>query len=304
MINENSWQSMTYAEAGVDEPHEQDVLKKMSIWFKKTYTFRKGIGAPSLSIGHFANVLNLGNDLGLVFTTDGVGTKLVIAKELGKFDTVGIDCIANNVNDILCMGAEPISLLDYIGINSINEQHMIDVAKSLYQGALESEISIPGGEIAQMADMLSFSEGECAIDLIGSAVGIVSLSGTRKDLLPFINGQKIQPGDVILGLPSSGLHSNGFSLARQILIKQSKLKYDRYFDSLGKTIGEELLTPSLIYVKPVLKVLRNRRTVNGLVNISGGGLLSLGRLLTKYSFEIDTLPKTPPIFTLIQSEGR
>src|SRR5215472_520775 len=146
---------LSYSEAGVDEPREQETLKRMLPWFKKTFSFRKAIGSSSFSIGHFANVLDMGSGLGLVLTTDGVGTKLLIAQAMGKFDTIGIDCIANNVNDILCLGAEPIAMLDYIAINTIHEQAMEDIARGLCAGAEKAHICIPGGEIAQVGEMLA-----------------------------------------------------------------------------------------------------------------------------------------------------
>lgn len=294
---------LTYAEAGVDEPKEQETFNKISNYFKKTYSFRKGIGSTSYNIGHFANVLDMGNNLGLVLTTDGVGTKLIIAQMLGKFDTVGIDCIANNVNDILCMGAEPVALLDYIAINTIDEKVLEDIAKGLYVGAKEAHISIPGGEIAQVPDMLSKSGEGISLDLVGSAVGIVGLSTKRTDLLPLIDGTNVKPGDVLIGLLSSGMHSNGYSLARKVIFDQAKLKPDQYLDELGKTPGEELLIPTYIYVDVVLSLLKKKFSIHGMVNISGGGLLSLGRLPNSYSYLIDNLPTPPAIFNLIQEYG-
>src|SRR5215471_21268742 len=170
MASENdSRPNSSYSRAGVDEPREQEALKGMLRWIKKTYSFRQGIGSTSYSIGHFANVLNMGSGLGLVLTTDGVGTKLMIAQKLKRFDTVGIDCVANNVNDILCMGAEPVAMLDYIAINSIDERVLEEIAKGLYLGAEKAHISIPGGEIAQVREMLApAGAGEMAVDLVGS----------------------------------------------------------------------------------------------------------------------------------------
>src|SRR5260370_4119319 len=184
--------SSSYSKAGVDEPREQEALKGMLGWIKQTYRFREGIGSTSYSIGHFANVLNMGGGLGLVLTTDGVGTKLLIAQQLKRFDTVGIDCVANNVNDILCMGAEPVAMLDYIATNAIDEQVLEDIAKGLYLGAERAHISIPGGEIAQVREMLApVKPGETAIDLVGSAVGVVALSSDRDDLPELIDGKRV-----------------------------------------------------------------------------------------------------------------
>lgn len=303
MSEGNSKTYLSYAEAGVDEPREQEALNKMLYWFRKTYSFRKGIGSPSHSIGHFANVLEMGAGLGLVLTTDGVGTKLIIAKMLNKYDTVGIDCIANNVNDILCLGAEPVAMLDYIAINTINEHALEDIAKGLFIGAEEAHICIPGGEIAQVTDMLACANGVTAIDLVGSAIGVVALSPERTDLPPLVDGKKITPGDIVIGLLSSGLHSNGYSLARKALLDQAKLRLDQYVEDLGRSLGEELLVPTSIYVDPVLSVLQKGLSVHGMVNVSGGGLLSLGRLPTDYSYVIESIPPPPPVFKLIQDYG-
>lgn len=296
--------SRFYADAGVDEPREQRALGNMLGWFKRTYAFRRGIGATVAGIGHFANVLDLGHGLGLVLTTDGVGTKLLIAQSLKRFDTVGIDCVANNVNDLLCLGAEPIALLDYLAINDVDERALEDLAKGLCTGAERAHISIPGGEIAQVGEMLARHAHGPTVDLVGSALGVVSLSPDRTDLPPLIDGQQIKAGDAIIGILSSGLHSNGYSLARKVLLHEAKLQLDQYMEALGRTLGDELLEPTCIYVDAVLPLLRERRPIKGLVNVSGGGLLSLGRLpAADCSYLIENLPTPQPIFGLIQSLG-
>lgn len=294
--------NLNYRGAGVDEAAEQEALKGMLDWIRMTFSFRKSIGIPAFSIGHFANVLNLGAGLGIVLTTDGVGTKLLIAQALNRYDTIGIDCVANNVNDILCLGAEPIAMLDYIAIDTINEYVLTNIAKGLYEGAKSAKISIPGGEIAQVRDMLAPSP-HTSIDLVGSAFGVVSLSPERAELLPVVDGSKVRPGDVVIGLLSSGLHSNGYSLARSVLLDAAKFQLDDYIDELEKTLGDELLVPTHIYVDPVLSLLRKGLPIHGMANVSGGGLLSLGRLAGNYSYQIDNLPEPPAIFRLIQDRG-
>ena len=295
---------LSYSEAGVDEPREQETLKKMLPWFKKTFSFRKVIGSSAFSIGHFANVLDMGNGLGLVLTTDGVGTKLLIAQAMNKYDTIGIDCIANNVNDILCLGAEPIAMLDYIAINTINEQAMEEIARGLCVGAEKAHICIPGGEIAQVGEMLTTSiDNAIALDLVGSAIGVVRLSAERTDLPLLVDGRNVQSGDLIIGLLSSGLHSNGYSLARRVLLEKTHLRLDQYITELGRNFGEELLEPTYIYVDPIMSLQQKGLPIHGIVNISGGGLLSLGRLPADYSYSIDRLPPPPPIFQLLQNTG-
>src|SRR5713101_201815 len=189
MTDTRSSAARFYADAGVDEPREQRALGPMLAWFRKTYAFRRGIGATAAGIGHFANVLDLGGGLGLVVTTDGVGTKLLIAQALNKFDTVGIDCVANNVNDLLCLGAEPIALLDYLAISEVNEQVLEDLAKGFCLGAERAHISIPGGEIAQVGEMLARHEGGPTIDVVGTALGVVSLSAHRTDVPSLVDGR-------------------------------------------------------------------------------------------------------------------
>src|SRR5204863_9738383 len=180
-------------------------------------------------------------------TTDGVGTKLLIAQAMNKYDTIGVDCVANNVNDILCLGAEPIAMLDYIAINQINEQAMEDIAKGLCIGAEKAHICIHGGEIAQVGEMLATSIGNTvALDLVGSAIGVVRLSAQRTDLPVLVDGRNVRSGDIIIGLLSSGLHSNGYSLARRVLLEKAHLSLDQYITELGRTLGEELLEPTYI----------------------------------------------------------
>jgi phosphoribosylformylglycinamidine cyclo-ligase len=302
MDDKPSSPSRFYADAGVDEPREQRALGSMLHWFKKTYAFRRGIGATVAGIGHFANVLDLGHGIGVVLTTDGVGTKLLIAQELMRFDTVGIDCVANNVNDLLCLGAEPVAMLDYLAISEVDEQMLEDLAKGLCAGAEQAHISIPGGEIAQIGEMLSRHHRGPTVDVVGCALGVVSLSPASTDLPPLVDGRHITPGDAIIGLTSSGLHSNGYSLARKVLLHDARLPLPQHMDELGRTLGDELLEPTRIYVDAVLPLLR-RRLLKGLVNVSGGGLLSLGRLPVEVSYLIEDLPPPPPIFTLIQSRG-
>lgn len=299
----NPKQHLSYAKAGVDEPREQEVLEKMFSLFKKTYSFREGLGATAYPNGHFANVLDMGNGLGIAFTTDGVGTKLLVAQMLNKYDTVGIDCVANNVNDLLCLGAEPVALLDYIATNAIDEEVLVGITKGLCLGAMKAHISIPGGELAQLGDVLVHSTGAPTIDLVGSSIGIVGLTQDRKDLLPIIDGKKVRPGNLIIGIVSSGLHSNGYSLARKVLLEHADLKLDSYINTLNRTLGEELLEPTFIYVDPIINLLRRSLPIYGMVNVSGGGFLSLGRLPNEYSYVIEHLPPIPPIFKLIQEHG-
>jgi phosphoribosylformylglycinamidine cyclo-ligase len=304
MNSNQKFSSLTYAQSGVDEPREQETLaNKMLPWFKRTFEFRKGIGAPLSGIGHFGNVLQLGGGRGLAFTTDGVGTKLFIAQKMRYYDTIGIDCIANNVNDLICLGAEPIALLDYIAINGVDELALEGLAKGLCHGAELAGITIPGGEIAQVPEMLASEKGETALDLVGSAVGLVSLSEDFVEAPSLVNGMQVSPGNVIIGLASSGLHSNGYSLVRRVLLDNKRFTLDQQIDELNRTLGEELLEPTRIYVKSIITLLKKGYPINGLVNISGGGLLNLARIPVNCSYQINNLPSIPPIFELIKEVG-
>lgn len=191
---------MTYAEAGVNISKENSAIKRLTkhLMFKRT-----GFGAPLIDIGHYAGLIDLG-DFALAMTTDGVGSKVLIASAIGKWDTIGIDCIAMNVNDLLAVGAEPMAFVDYLAMEKINEDVMEQIGMGLQKGAEIANVSIIGGETATLPDIIR------GFDLAGTCIGWV-----QKDKI--ITGKDIQIGDVILGLPSSGIHSNGLTLARKII---------------------------------------------------------------------------------------
>ncbi|ADT85009.1 phosphoribosylformylglycinamidine cyclo-ligase [Thermococcus barophilus] len=274
---------LTYAQAGVDERKAQKALRSIISLARKTFRFRRGkIGEPVEDIGHYAALMDFG-DFYLAMTTDGVGTKILVAEAVGKFDTIGIDMVAMNVNDLICVGAEPIALVDYLAVRDPNDKIFREIAKGLYEGAKQSGIAIVGGETAVMPDLIN------GFDLAGTAIGIV---GKEK----VITGNKIKPGDVVIGIESSGIHSNGLTLARKLLIPKYGLEYE--FE--GKTLWEHLLEPTRIYVKPILELLE-KVEVKGLAHITGGGLLNLKRL-TKYGFSLE-MPPIRGIFKLIYENG-
>lgn len=287
-----------YAQAGVDPLVDKHALKGLLGWVNKTFEFRKNIGSPCLNIGYFANVLNLGNNVGLAISTDGVGTKILVAQMMNKYDTVGIDCIAMNVNDVLCVGAEPIAMVDYIAIQLPDEYLLTEIGKGLYEGAKISRITIPAGETAQIKEMIKGvrSNSDCGFDLVGTCVGIVSFDN-------IIFGQNVSDGDVVLGLKSNGIHSNGLTLARKIFFEKQELKPDTYISELGQTIGEELLRPTHIYVPEILEILQQDVNVHALIHITSDGFLNLARIAAPFGFIIDNLPEPHPIFTLIQEFG-
>jgi phosphoribosylformylglycinamidine cyclo-ligase len=265
-------------------------------WVSRTAEFRPALGRSVLPIGHFANVVDIGHGMGLAVSTDGVGTKILIAEMLDKYDTVGIDCIAMNVNDLICVGAEPICMLDCLSVETADEYLLEEIGKGLYEGARQARISIPGGEIAQIRDMLKGVRPGRSFDLVGTAMGLVE---TGRIIL----GSDIVPGDVVVGLRSSGLHSNGFSLVRKVLIEQAKLPLDGQVPELGCTLGEELLRPTHIYVPEVMALLGRGIPVKGLANITGDGFLNIVRLDTRVGYRLADLPEPQPIFGLVQNAG-
>ena len=238
--------------------------------------------------GHYASVIRLDERTGIALSTDGVGTKLLVAEQLGRFDTVGIDCVAMNVNDVICVGAEPLAMLDYIAIERADPEVCEQIGVGLARGAELAGIEIPGGELAQLGEMVR------GVDLAGACFGTVALDA-------IVDGSAVRPGDPVIGLPSSGLHSNGYTLARSAL---DGLPLDQDPEGrLGRPLGEVLLEPTEIYVKPVLELLRSEVDVRGLAHITSGGLGNLLRLAAEVGYEIDDPLPVPPIFELIQERG-
>ncbi|MBF8276582.1 MAG: Phosphoribosylformylglycinamidine cyclo-ligase [Candidatus Brocadiaceae bacterium] len=293
-----------YARAGVDADRAGSALKDLTALLRETFAFRKAIGRVMLPFGYFANVIALGKNLGLALSTDGVGTKILVAQMLGRFDTIGIDCVAMNVNDLLCVGAEPLALVDYVAVQSPNRRMFLEIGKGLHEGARRARITIPGGEIAQLREMIRGVHRDDGCDLVGTCVGIVPLDR-------IIIGQRIRPKDVVLGLRSSGIHSNGFSLVRKVFFDKAKMKVTKKLTKYGldATLGEALLTPTKIYVKPILKVLQkhtSKNIIKGMAHITGGGLYdNIPRILPDgCAVQVQRgLWEIPRIFNIIQDVG-
>jgi phosphoribosylformylglycinamidine cyclo-ligase len=289
--------ALTYDAVGVNSAREEAGLKQLSQWVNQTFNFNSV--KPLLPLGYFANVLQLSTEMGLAISTDGVGTKLLVAQALGKYDTVGIDCIAMNVNDVLCVGAVPISMVDYIAVSAMDSGVLNEIAKGLYDGAQQAGISIPGGEIAQIRELLREHAGNgFSFDLVGTCVGTVH---PRR----LIVGQNIAPGDVVVGIESSGIHSNGFTLARKALGvgETGEAELQHYRGELGRTLGEELLTPTNIYVREVLAMLEAEIAIKALIHITSDGLLNLQRVASETGYVIDNPLPAHPVFSLIQESG-
>ena len=205
-----------------------------------------------LSSGHYANVMRLAGNTGLALSTDGVGTKVIVAEELGRFDTVGIDCIAMNVNDVICVGADPIAVLDYIAVEEAREDVLAAIGRGLKAGAEDAGVEIPGGELAVVPELIRGHPSPHGIDLVGMCVGLVELDAV-------VTGEAIEPGDAVIGLPSSGVHSNGYTLARGALTDLGETPAELG----GPTVGEALLEPTVIYVRACASCWPPRSTCAG-----------------------------------------
>src|SRR5438309_10826265 len=285
---------MTYARAGVEVSQVRKSHEVLARRLESTFKTRKGkVGYPVFPIGHYAGLVDLNDGRVLSVHTDSVGTKVIIAQLMRKYDTIGIDCVAMCANDLICTGAEPISFLDYLAMAKHDRRIVEEIALGLVEGAKQAGMAIVGGETAIVHDLLSNHGG---LDLVGMAAGICK----EKEL---ILGDEIRNGDVLVGVASSGIHSNGLTLARKTLLGEYKLREN--VPELGRSIGEELLEPTRIYVKPVLEATR-KLEVHGLAHITGGGFAKLDRIVgqARLGADIDRLPSTPGIFRIIQKKGR
>ncbi len=286
---------MTYAKAGVDSRHVRATHKVLAKRLESTFQTRRGkVGWPLFPIGHYAGLVDLGHGRVLSLHTDSVGTKVLVAQMMKKYDTIGIDCVAMCANDLICTGAEPISFLDYMAMSRPNRAIVDEVAVGLVKGAKEAGMAIVGGETAIVPELLSEGEG---FDLVGFAAGFC-----RKGDL--VLGDRVVAGDALVGVASSGIHSNGLSLARRVLLNKYELRDKPAL--LERSIGEELLEPTRIYVKPVRELV-GRAVVHGIAHITGGGaFLKLERVLRSGSLgvDLDGLPEPPGIFRLVGKMGR
>ena len=285
--------SLTYKDAGVDKEAGYKEVQLIKGLIKKTH-----IPGVLSDIGGFAGLFQLDTskykEPVLVSGTDGVGTKLKIAFMMDKHDSIGEDAVAMCANDILCQGAKPLFFLDYIAAGKLVPEKMASIVEGVSNGCIKAGCALIGGETAEMPGF--YSDGE--YDVAGFCVGVV-------DKVNIINGSKINEGDILVGLPSSGVHSNGFSLVRKIVFEKENMNIDYYVEELGTTIGEELLKPTRIYANPVISLVENFN-IKGLCHITGGGffeniprMLPDGLTANIYTKNI----KTPIIFNLLQQWG-
>jgi phosphoribosylformylglycinamidine cyclo-ligase len=283
---------LTYKKSGVDIAEGDRFVRLISPMVKKT--FRPGVLTDIGSFGGLFELKKYKNPV-LVSGTDGVGTKLQVAFMTGRHDTVGIDLVAMCVNDIITSGAEPLFFLDYFATGKLKATKAKDVITGIVKGCKESDCALIGGETAEMPGF--YNEDE--YDLAGFAVGVTE----KKEI---IDGSKIRHGDALIGLCSTGLHSNGYSLARKVFFDRAKMSVDTYIDDLKLTVGEELLKPTRIYVRAVAE-LKKKVKITGMAHITGGGIPgNLPRVFGKgLTAVIDkgSWPE-PPVFGVIRSLGQ
>jgi phosphoribosylformylglycinamidine cyclo-ligase len=293
MLSKENDKGLTYADAGVNIDAGNKAVELMKDSVKATYR-------PEVlgDLGGFGGLFSLQShglkQPILVSGTDGVGTKLRLAIMMDKHDTVGQDCVAMSINDVLVQGAEPLFFLDYIAVGILNPEQVATIVKGVANACRECGCALLGGETAEMAGFYAKDD----YDLAGFGVGIV-------DREKLITGETIAPGDVLIGLPSTGVHSNGFSLVRKIVLERQQMKLTQYVEELGTTIGEALLTPTRLYPRPCLPIIRNF-TVKGMVHITGGGFYdNIPRVLPDgvgVEVDVSTWPQLP-IFGLLQQWG-
>jgi phosphoribosylformylglycinamidine cyclo-ligase len=238
-------------------------------------------------------------NLGIAIGTDSAGSKVIIAEQTGRFDTIGIDCVAMNVNDVICVGATPVALLDYLAVEHADPEMLSQIGAGLKAGASAAGVEIPGGELAVLPEVIRGHPSPRGFDIVGTCFGTVALDA-------LVTGTAREPGDAVIGLPSSGIHSNGFTLARRALLSDAGLGLDDRPGELGgATVGDALLEPTVIYVRAVLDLLKSDVDVRGLAHITGGGVLNLLRLHGDgLGYELNAPLPVPAVFGLIADAAR
>lgn len=277
---------------------KDSVVTPLRAIIEQTFAIRNGRqGHVLFQLGMFANVIDLGQNRGVAVSADGVGTKLLIAQIMQKFDTIGIDCIAMNVNDVLCMGAEPLAVIIYVIVERpITKDIANEIGVGIYKGAELADVTIPQIKLEVSPEIVHGADKGTGFEIEGKCVGMVAVS-------KIITGDRITPGDVVIGLSSGGLHSNGYTTARTVFFDCAKWKLSRYIAEFGRSLGEELLEPTRIYVKPVLAMLEANIDIKFMAHITGGGLINLRRCVAEVGFIIEHWPEIPAVFRLIQELG-
>ena len=291
-----------YGAAGVHPRAAAAALEQVTARLRPTWPWperRRGSGRVALKFGAYANVIDIGGGRGVAVCNDGIGSKALIAEALGNYRTIGIDCVAMNVNDLVCVGAMPLTLVDYIAIERIDAHVLTAVAEGLAEGAERAGISVSGGEIAELPDTIRGADGaepRIGLDLVGTAVGTVPLDR----LLP----RELQPGDAVIGIASSGIHANGLTLARKVFLNDGGMTVHDPVAEFGHSLGEELLEPTHIYVDESLRLMKTVPALRGLAHITSDGFLNLLRMDERVGFDLDALPEPPAVFRALAARGR
>ncbi len=285
-----------YAQAGVDMESASRGLAGLVDQLRTTFGERpSGAGQVLTDFGHYAGVIDLGGGLALAISTDGVGSKILVAEAAGAYAGLGQDLIAMNANDVICVGAEPLAMVDYIATEALDPGVLAEFGRGLTRGARAARITIPAGEIAQLPEMVRGARPGSGLDLVGTCVGLVP-----KDRI--LSGDALAGGDQLIALASSGLHANGYTLARRVLFEEAGLTVASCPAELDRPLGEALLEPTTIYVRAALDILQET-AVKAMAHITGDGLKNLLRWAPPVSFAIEALPEPPAIFQLIQRRG-
>jgi phosphoribosylformylglycinamidine cyclo-ligase len=286
--------NVKYSDVGIDVDQIKSIQNSIGKSITSTHVLPKK-GKVISGFGHYAGLIEYNKGI-MTLHTDGVGTKILVAQAMNKYDTIGIDCIAMNVNDTVCLGATPVGYLSYVALEKTNDNLLKEITKGLVKGANMSNIAIVGGETAILSDIITGQKKDHNFDLAGMILGI--LENRKKMIL----GDKIKPGDVIIGIKSSGIHSNGLTLAREVLLKQHSIN-DKP-DYINKSIGAELLTPTAMYSNVILKLVEKFGTrIHGLAHITGGAFTKLKRLNERVDYVLDNLPVINGIFKQIMVDG-
>jgi phosphoribosylformylglycinamidine cyclo-ligase len=289
----------TYSKAGVDLDDDDKVISGIWDIIGTTFKFRRSKNGQPLNIkGHYAGLIDIGaGEKLLAVHADNVGTKVLVAQLLEKYDTVGIDLVAMNVNDLVCVGAEPIAIIDYLAVEKYDTSLIKEIMTGIVEGARRASIAVVGGETASVPDIIRGARTDVGFDLAGTSIGIVDRNSV-------ILGDKMEPGEIVVGLESSGIHSNGLTLARKILLGTSKLTVEDNLPGTETKIGEELLRPTKIYSPEILEIARETE-VHGLAHITGGAFTKLRRI-SRYAhvgFKLDKMPKPQFVFEAISKLG-
>ncbi len=285
-----------YRAAGVDTDAAACGLRGLLASLRQTFAERPaGRGSVLLDFGHYAGVIDLGGGLGLAIATDGIGSKILVAEMAGRYDRLGIDLVAMNANDLVCVGAEPLAMVDYVATERLDGRVLAEFGRGLLAGAQQAQITVPAGEIAQLPEMIRGTAPGTGIDFVGTCVGTVATGR-------LLTGARLRDGDALVGIAASGLHSNGYTLARRVLLHDAGLALDQPAPGLERPLADELLEPTVIYVRPALEMLQTL-DVHAMAHITGDGLLNLLRLRPGLSFAIDQPLPVPPIFDLIATTG-